>query len=237
MRQFLLQTLIDRARESIDAENQGAITTTTWQAFLSQMYGKLHAIVAGSGYRYFETAQTVITDGLTPFYALPADHLSSTTVVRVVTPTDRRRLRRVSAQQMARMVHTGPPFSSEASVWGLVGQTLFLGGGMPPAAQTYEHRYIPQAADLTAANPAATQVDVVTAEGEAFLIYGAAVKGLLKMDKDVRFHRDERDAAEVTLREWANLRALHEGHLLQTADDPYGENLYDPAEYTDRRGN
>lgn len=234
MKTYTLITLVDRAKEAIDAENQGNISLTTWKAWISMLYGRLHALVASTGYRYYETVQTVVTDGLTTNYALPADHFMAGTVVRVVTEQDRRRLRRAAAQETAYMPQgTGAPLGSEATCWAMVGQNLYLGPVRPPAGQVYEHRYVPQPADLTASADN-TPVDVVTPDGEAFIIYGAAVKGLLKQDKDPRFQRDEYQEAYQNVLTWAQQRAQYEGHTLGQPREGMVER--DPADWIDRHG-
>lgn len=234
MRQFRLDVLVQRAKEAIDAENQRSITDQTWRSWIGTANGTLHGIVASTGYRYFESVQTIVTDGLNSLFALSADHYMSGTVVRVVTEQDRRRLIRASAQETALMPRgAGAQVGSEASRWAQIGQSIYLGPYRPPAGQTYEHIYVPQPLDLTDAVDA-TLVDVVTSDGEAFIINAAAVKGLLKQDKDPRLHRDERDEARANLEAWASTRALLERHVLQGGDDFYGSR--DPAEYTDRTG-
>lgn len=235
MRPYTLLTLVDRAREAIDAENQGNITLTTWKAWISMMYGRLHALVASTGYRYYETIQTITTDGVNSLFTLPADHFMAGTVVRVVSETDRRRLRRASAQETAYFPQgASAPIGSEASRWAMIGQSIYLGPQKPPAGQTYEHRYVPQPADLTAGADGLS-VDVVSPDGEALIVYGAAVKGLLKQDKDPRFQRDEYKEAYDNLLAWAQQRAQLEGHRLDNA--PPGNLMgREEGDWNDRTG-
>lgn len=235
MRVITLGTLVARAQEAIDAENQGNITPTTWKAWLSQAYGRLHSLVASTGYRYFESVHTVTTDGVNTNFTLPTDHYMSATVVRVVNATDRRRLIRASAQEMAIMPQgSTAPTGSEASRWALVGQQIYLGPQKPPAGQIYEHRYVPQPADLTGGADE-LEVDVVTADAETFLIYSAAAKGLRKQDKDPNLVKDEIVEAYVKIEEWAQRRALHEGHRIEdSARAP--SSWRDEADWTDRHG-
>lgn len=233
-RLYELSTLVSRAQELADVENQGNITPATWQAWIGQLHGRLHGIVASTGYRYFEAVQTITTDG-NSFYSLPADHFMSGTVTRVVSHEDRRPLRRLSAQRTALVPQAAAaPSSGEACNWALVGQQIILCMGKPPAGQTYEHRYIPQPADLTTAL-GTTQVDVVTPDGESFVLHGVAVKALVKMRMNPSFHLDERNVAEGNLREWAALRSLHEGHITESQSLEQ-DGFWDPADYRDRSG-
>lgn len=234
MRLFQVADLILAAKEAIDAENQGNIPDLLWQKWLSSVNGRLHGIVAKSGFRYFETPQTINTDGIASTFALPADHLSTTTVVRVVAPDDRRPLRRLPAQIQAQMVTaSGAAAGSEATFYAQIAQELWLGPQKPPVGQVYEHRYIPNAPDLRTV-VTTTPVDVVTPDGESFIIAGMAVAGLMKQRMDPRDQVRERNEAEARLREWANLRALHDQHRSVSGMDASG--WAETGDYTDRSG-
>jgi hypothetical protein len=238
VRLITLGTLVTRAKELIDAENQGNITDTTWKAWISRMYGRLHHVVASTGYRYFESVQTINADGLNTFFSLPADHYASGTIIRLVSEDDRRRLTRASAQETAYMPQgTAARLGSEATRWAHVAQQVFL-SPKPPAGQVYEHRYIPQPADLTAGDDA-LDVDVINSDGESMILEGAAVKGLLKQDKDPRFHRDEYAEALKGVLDWAQQRSFFEKHTVD--NDPaergtMGLGFRDAADWTDRHG-
>ena len=68
-------------------------------------------------------------------------------------------------------------------------------------------RYIPQATDLSSYADA-DLVDVVTPDGERFMIWCTAVKALSKSESDVQLALAEREQARDVLREWAVKRML-----------------------------
>lgn len=221
--------LVLAAQEDSDTEGQ---TFLPWKKWLSRAYARLWTEVAKTGYRYFETAATVTTDGSASSFALPSDHFASTTVTRVVAPDDRRPLRRAGAQQQVTWVHqagAGIGVGSEAYRWCHIGTDLWLGPQKPPAGQVYEHRYIPQPTDLSAAADGAS-VDLVTPDGETFVISAMMTMAIIRMRMDPRDARGERDAAEARVRDYASMRSLHEGHRFHV-DDEDGGNIPDPADW------
>lgn len=234
MKIFQVGDLVLAAQELIDAESQLNIPATIWKKWLSSANGRLHGIVAEAGYRYFESSMNINTDGIASLFAIPEDHLSTTTVVRVVAPDDRRPLRRLPAQLQAQMViASGAAAGSEATAYAQIAQEIWLGPQKPPVGQVYEHRYIPNAPDLrTAAD--AVEVDVVTPDGESYLLHAMAVNGCIRQRRDPRDHVRERNEAEERLRKWSNLRAMHDRHRHVAGMEASGWS--DTGDYTDRSG-
>jgi hypothetical protein len=196
-----LGTLVTRCQQRVDFEGDGHIATSEWKALISEQNGELQLLVAETGMRYFETEATVTATGATS-YALPADHLATLGIefVRDAAGT-RRPLQEVMIQERAAVVgRTG-----EAYAYAIIGQNVEL---YPvPGSGSYKHIYIPQPPDISGAIDA-TSVDVVTPDGEAFLIWGVAVKALSKGEADVRVAMAEREAARERLRTWAQLRSF-----------------------------
>jgi hypothetical protein len=211
--------LVARSQELVDMENQGNISTTTWKSFLSSQYAQLWGIVAAAGLRYFETSETVTTTGAAS-YQEPASHLSTVGVERVVNAQCRRPLRELMAQEEYLFHRTG----QEAVAWTLVDDQLYL-YPTPPSGQTYNWRYIPQPPDLTTANDA-DLIDVVTLDGESFLLWGAAVRALSKQEKDTRDAVREREMARERVEEWASLRSLHSQRRRIVDEDDWGRVRY-----------
>jgi hypothetical protein len=201
MRNVTLATLITRCQQRADLENDGHIAAGEWKALVSEMYGELQLLVAETGMRYFETEATITANG-SASYALPSDHLATIGVDYVQDAAGTRRtLQEIMVQERSAVLgRTG-----EAFMFAIVGQTLEL---YPrPSGGTYKHLYIPQPPDLAGASDSA-DVDVVTPDGEAFLIWGVAVKALAKSESDVRLAMAEREAARERLRNWAQLRSF-----------------------------
>ncbi len=196
-RNVTLGTLVTRCQQRADLENNDHIATAEWKSLISEMNGELQLLVAETGMRYFETEANI---SLSTF-ALPSDHLATIGVDFVVDVAGRRRqLAEIMVQERTFVIgQTG-----EAYTFAIVAQTILL---YPvPSTGTYKHIYIPQPPDISAAADA-TNVDVVTPDGEAFLIWGVAVKALAKSESDVRLAIMERDQARERLRTWAQLRS------------------------------
>jgi hypothetical protein len=79
----------------------------------------------------------------------------------------------------------------------------------PPAGKVLTLRYIQQPPDLTEYVDADV-IDVVTPSGLAFLIWGTALKMMSKDKSDVTLAMQEREAARVRLKSWAENRAFHQ---------------------------
>lgn len=225
-RTFTLGTLVTRAKQRADMENATFIADAEWKGIVSSAYAELFSLLAASGLRYFESVDTVTTDG-SAAYALPADFLSSIGVDYVVNAQgSRRQLEELMAQE--RNLYTGASSSGEAVAYSLVGTDLTF-YPTPPTSQDYEHRYIPQPADLSDSADG-TSVDVVTPDGEQFLIWYAAVMALSKEESDVRVAMAERERFRQRVEEWAVLRSLHSPRRLIVDEGGYS----DPADF--RRG-
>jgi hypothetical protein len=199
-----MASLRTRCIRRCDKENDGSIATAEWNALISEAFGELWGIVAESGLRYWEASATIIADG-SESYLEPADVLATIGVDFLeagTTTGTRRSLDEIMVQERSRWTgNTG-----EARVYALADDQLFL---YPrPSSGTYLWLYIPQSTDLSTYLDD-DLVDVVTADGERFLIWCVAVKALAKSESDVQLAMTERDQAREALREWAVLRAFN----------------------------
>jgi hypothetical protein len=124
---------------------------------------------------------------------------------------------------MAQETYTqsGPSGGERAYAYALVGANLVLYPS-PPAGQTYQHHYVPQPADLSAAS-GSTNVDVVTPKGEDMVIWGVAVMARAKQDLPAVLHQAKYEEARRHVEEWATLRNLHETKR-RVIDDGWGAN-------------
>ena len=218
-RRFTLAILVLRAQQRCDMENQGLISSDEWKAILSTAYAELYSIVAETGLRYFETRATLTTpavDGLDGFPE-PTDHLSTVGVFHVSSAGDRTPL----FESMAQERHGFPAARGERSRgYAFIDDRLML-YPPPPDGQTYELLYVPQPPDL-AGYLDTDLVDVVTPDGEAFLIWSAAVQALAKEESDTSLARAEREAARERVYNWAVLRAMHSSRRVMVDGSPYG---------------
>lgn len=200
-RLFLMSDLVLRCRRRADMENDPAISDPEWKSLISEQYGHVYSTVIKAGMRYFESTQPITADGSTS-YALPSDHDSTIGIDRTIDGSGRKvDLGELMMQE--RNAWSGQ--TGDAVAYAVVGQTIVL---YPrPLTGSYTHTYVPQSPDLSTYSDALT-VDLVTSDGEAFLVYGVAVKALAKQQRDPSLAMAERDAAEVRFMEDCLQRAL-----------------------------
>lgn len=204
-----------RCQRRADKEGDAHVGPAEWKALISEQYGDLFSVVAGAGLRYFEATHTITTSGAVS-YDEPCNHLGTVGVDRVHADGTRESL----AELMPGERNLWAGQTGDARGYSLVDDQIVL-YPRPPAGQTYELLYIPQPPDLSAAADDAC-VDVVTPDGEAFLVWGVALKALAKSESDVQLAMLERDAARGRLSEWATLRAFNTPRRRVFADDPFG---------------
>lgn len=226
MRKFTVTNLLLRAQQRADMEDQDFILDPEWLFHLSTAYAELHSLLVASGMRYFEKKQTITTIASTAAYALPDDFLSSLAIDRIVNATtgERRELRELMVQE--RNLYSGLQSAAEARAFSYVGADIVL-YPTPPASQTYEHWYVPQPTDFGDAN-GETKIDVVTPDGEAFLLWAMCVLARDKEEADVSSAMAERERARARVEEWATLRALHAPRRHQVADE---NDYYEPGDW------
>lgn len=230
MRAYVLSDLRQRCQQRADMENNALIATDEWGRLISEMYGELYSLVEKSGMRYFETEATVTATGAAS-YALPSDHLATIDVSRVTdTAGHRIPLRRLMVQERNRWIGA----LGDARKYELAGQNLVL---YPlPSTGTYKHLYMPQSPDLSTAIDS-TSIDVVQADGEAYLIWGVAAKALSKPESEALAYADvQRDKARDRFVEWCAMRAFNDGSRVVTdwgTEDDYGDEngAWNPASF------
>lgn len=209
---FTMGTMVTRCKQRADQEGSSHISDSEWKALISEAYGDLYSVVAGTGLRYFEFSTTITTDGSTS-YTEPADMLATVSVVRVNTDGTSYELTEAMPQEQ-------PYFGSltgDARFYANVDDKIYL-YPTPPSGQTYVWRYIGQPPDLSTYADADT-IDVVTPDGESFLIWATAVKALAKSESDVQLAMAEREACRARLLEWAQLRAFTQPRRIQAVDE------------------
>lgn len=230
-RKFTVGELVKRGRQRADMENSARVSDGEWRGLLSSAYADLHSILAASGMRYFEavhiitvgttgtvsdsiasegvagalTSKRPATTGRGTHYQLPDDFLTSIGVDRVVSTTTGERRELTEMMMQERNLYAGAT-GTESVAYEIAGNILTLMPA-PATAQVYELVYVPQPFDYSAASDLA-KVDVVTPDGEQFLIWYMAVLALAKEESDTQVAREERERARSRVEEWATLRAL-----------------------------
>lgn len=201
-RLLLMGDVVTRCQRRADMEGVDVIKPPEWKALIGEQYAQLYSTVVKAGMRYFESVDTITATGAVS-YALPADHDETIGIDRVLDLTSglQRQLGELMIQERNRFSgQTG-----DAIAYAIIGQTVVL---YPRATTgTYQHVYVPQAPDLSVLADTAT-IDVVTGDGEAFLVWGVAVKALGKTESDTSLAIQERAAAGQRFGEDVQMRAL-----------------------------
>lgn len=227
-RRYEMGDLVTRCQRRADLEGDDHIDSDEWKALISEQYGDLFSVVADSGLRYWEYAEQLTTTGAS-YVDEPDDHFATVRVDYLAdgTTTGRRRTldELMPQEESAWAGHS----SGEARAFALVDDRIYL-FPTPPAGQVYEIVYIPQPPDL-ATYADDDIVDVVTPDGEAFLVWGVAVKALNKSESDVRLAIAEREAARERLLEWAAQRAFTQPRRLVAGDFDGPNSGYDPSDW------
>lgn len=236
-RLLLMGDVVLRCQRRADMEGNSVIQAPEWKALISEQYAQLYGIVVKAGMRYFETTATIAANGAAT-YALPSDHDETIGIDRVLDSSGRR-VQLGELQVQERNAWSGQ--TGEAVCYSLVAQTVVL---FPrPTTGTYQHVYVPQSPDISALADTAT-LDVVTGDGESFLIWGVTAKALPKTESDTSMAIAEREAASVRFAEDVALRALVNPRRRIVMRGPgdgrygYGEDEYglanDPAGWWNR---
>jgi len=216
-RSVTIANLIARVRQAADLENDDHVSNAEMQTRLSETVGELHALVSDAGLNYFQSEETI---SLSTF-ALPTDHLATIGVAFVVDGAGRRReLREIMSQERNGWLGS----TGEAQVYILNAQTIEL---YPvPSTGTYKHTYIPQPTDIgTVAT--STSVDVISPDGETFVIESMCAKVLRKSETATDGYLLARNEARQRIQDWAQRRSFNTPRRMVVARDPYDRDLED----------
>ncbi len=202
---YTMTDLIRRAQQRCDMEGDPSIAQDEWARLISEAYGELYTIVFESGLEYFERALQVTTTG-SQTIGEPVDHLSTVQVAYLIDAAARRyiALRELMAQE--RTIISGLTIASGnfARAFALVDRQIYL-YPTPPVGQVYEIRYVPQPPELIEPG----NVDVVTPDGLAFLIWNVVVMASAKTEVDATLAMTRLEAARDRFTESVRLRALN----------------------------
>lgn len=227
-RRYDLSTVRARCKKRADMENDSHISDSEWNALISEQYGELYEIVAGTGLRYFETTLAITADGSNS-YDEPDDHGKTMGLDRIETDGTRVRLRPLMVQERSFFNNSTTGVACE---YAIIDNQIFL---YPrPASGSYQLLYIPQPPDISSYADT-DEIDTVCIFGEGFLIWGVALKALSKSESDVRLAIQERDRMAQRLMEWAAERDATEPRR-RIYDTEYEDGMYpfDPAGWGNR---
>lgn len=186
-------------------ENDDSISPAEWDSYISEVFGELYEEVARTGLRYFEYEETFTTTG-DGYIAEPDDQIAMVDCLELVLDSSgrTRRLQPIRAQERAAYAgSTGDPCKFE-----VVDDRLYLYPS-PASGTELTLRYIAQSPDLSEYGDG-DSIDVVTAGGEAFLIWGVAAIAKHKDDRFVDFAETQKEKARVRLVDWAASRLANE---------------------------
>ena len=217
-RLITMANLVSRAQKRCDMENNGLIDQSVggeWYSIASSAFGELYMLIAESGMRYYETATRFTPSGAT--IAQPSDLLASIGLDWIVNTTtgERRELRELMVQERAQYAAAR---SGDSVAYSLAATTFTIWPDPTGTNRTFELIYIPQPADLATLGASST-VDVVTADGEEFVIWAMAVKAIAKQEADPQLAISERERFRAQVLEWATLRAFNNPRRRQVRED------------------
>ncbi len=217
-RRLAMSTIVTRCQQRADLENDSHIATTEWRALISEKYGELYGTVCDAGLRYFETISTFTATGAAG-YDEPDDHMATIGFDFISTGGTRTALvELMPGEAVSQAGQTG-----EACYFTIVDDIVSFYPN--PASGTYVMRYVPQSPDLSAYADASL-VDLINADGEAFLIWGVSVLAKSKSESDVRLAIEREAAARDRLLVWAVNRSMNEGRRRPMSDgffDPFAD--------------
>lgn len=200
-RNVSMGTLVTSCQREADAEGDTTITVPEWKRWISQQYATLYSIVVQSGFRYFESSVPIVATGAAS-YPLPSDHDCTIGIDRVLDGAGRiDSLGELMIAERDRLAS----ITGDALYYSLVGQSIVF--YPQPSSGTYTHLYVAQSPDISSIADG-TDVDMVTGDGEAFLIWGVAVRGIGKLKRDPSFAITQRNEAEARFTRDVQSRAL-----------------------------
>lgn len=213
-RSFLLSALVTRCQQRCGMEGSDHVTSTELKGLISSAYGQLYMLFVSSGYPYFQSEQTMDSDGST---ALPSDYLATIGVDYVESGGQRHALDLLMAQE--RNIYTGTTTGARAWAYAVNGTNVLL-YPTPPTGQSYKHVYVPQPTELSGSSDS-TSVDVVSPDGEEYIVSSVAVMALAKEESDTSVHERAAARAWARLEDWAQRRALNSPRRQVVDDGPY----------------
>jgi hypothetical protein len=228
MRSVLLSAIITRCRQRTDLEGDTHVSDAELQVAISAQVGEMHMLVDAAGMRYHETTATITATGASS-YTLPTDHLATIRISQV--DANGRNPRRLNEVQIHDEEHPQLGQAGQAQDYAIIGQTIEFYPN--PTTGSFKHRYIPQPVDIGAV-VTSTSIDLISPDGEEFVIEGVACKVLRKSETSTDGYILARNEARERLKEWAMARSfVTPRHQVMAR---YGEDYdSDPSSYRNNR--
>jgi hypothetical protein len=220
-----MSDLVERCQRRADKENDDHITTAEWKSLISEVYAHdVHSVVSETGLRYFEYTASLVSTGAT-YLAEPEDHFATIRLDYVDSAGKHFPLAELNSHEEAYFAALG---SGTARFYALVDDRIYV-YPTPASGQTYSLLYIPQPPDLSEYADDDV-VDVVTADGEACLIWGVAALAKAKASQDASLHLKKQEEHRYKLQGWAAERALAHARRRPAADE-YAERGFEEGDY------
>lgn len=202
MLSVLVSAIISRVRQRAGLEGDTHVSDAEIQTAISSQYGEMRMLVDSAGLRYDETSATITATGASS-YTLPTDHLALIRISEVdANGRNPRRLREVQVQDEE---HPLLGQTGRAECFAVIGQTIEFYPN--PSSGYFKHRYVPQPTNIGAV-ATTTSVDLVSPDGEEFVIEGVCCKILRKSETDTQGFILARNEARERLKDWAMARSL-----------------------------
>jgi hypothetical protein len=220
--------LIERAALVADKVGDDHISDAAWRLFAHMVYNAdVYTTVEAAGLRYFEYTATLTTTGAA-YVSEPSDHAKTLRLDYVASATDRRQLHQLMPGEEARLATlTG----TEPVYYALIDDRIYL-YPTPSSGLTLEMRYVPQPPDLTTFADDDC-VDVVSADGEACVIWGMAALAKARASQDAALHLAKQGQHKLALEYWAANRSVTQAQRRTVTDiDPLFDLPRDPGDYT-----
>lgn len=210
--------------DKVGDDHIGGSDTSEWNRLISEVWGAdVFQVVADTGLRYFETTSDLTTTGVA-YVSEPANVAKTVRLDYVDSAGVHWKLDEVSS-------HEESLFSGQtgtARFYALVDDRIYL-YPTPPTGQTYQLVYVPQAPDVSGYASDAC-IDLVSADGEACVIWGVAALAKIKASQDASVHLQKQEQHRDRLQGWAADRAISQARR-QYAADEYGEHGYMEGDY------
>jgi hypothetical protein len=218
-------TLVTRCQQRADKVGDDHILGPEWKSLISEVYGAdVHSVVSGTGLRYFEYTASLTSTGAT-YLEEPDDHYATIRLDYVDSAGKHHPLSELNSHEEAYFAALG---SGTARFYALVDDRIYV-YPTPASGQTYELLYIPQPPDLSEYADDDV-IDLVTADGEACLIWGVAALAKSKASQDSSLHLKKQEDHRYKLQGWAAERALAHARRRPAADE-YAESGFEEGDY------
>lgn len=200
--------------DKVNDDHIGVSDTSEWLRLISEVWGAdVFQVVADTGLRYWETTATLATTGIA-YVAEPASMAKVLRLDYMETATTRRAVQPVGSQDQ---VWLSALTGTVARFFAVVDDRIYL-YPTPASGQDYEILFIPQAPDLSGYASDAC-VDVVSADGEACVIWGVAALAKIKASQDASIFLQKQAEHRDRLQGWAADRLIAYAGVRPAADE------------------